>query len=144
VFSSQFRIIQSNNKLLQATESLYLFLNVCSSISAYFLVFLEKHSGGGGGGDLKTKAQPGRLPASVSLSGDPSSPLSWPRRKIRMIECNAKCRYLKKFTLRRCFYLSEATSPPMTPYAPAPLTHCTVYLYAAYLFTQGRGGWGES
>jgi hypothetical protein len=48
----------------------------------------------------------------------------------RLIECNAKCRYLKKLTckgtLRHVFYLSEAPSPPMTPYSP-PLH--TVYVY---------------
>jgi hypothetical protein len=37
---------------------------------------------------------------------------------IKLLECNAKCRYLKKFTctgtLRQVFYLSEAPSPPMT------------------------------
>ncbi len=36
--------------------------------------------------------------------------------KIRLIENNAKCRYLKKLTskgtLRQVFYLSEAPSPP--------------------------------
>ncbi len=46
------------------------------------------------------------------------------RRKIRMIEFNAKCRYLKKLTckgtLRQVFYLSETPSPPMTTYSPPP------------------------
>jgi hypothetical protein len=41
------------------------------------------------------------------------------RRKIRLIESNAKCRYMKKCTckgtLRQVFYLSEAPSPPHTP-----------------------------
>ncbi len=45
------------------------------------------------------------------------------RRKITLIESNAKCRYLKKLTcketVRQVFYLSEAPSPPMTPYPPA-------------------------
>ncbi len=58
------------------------------------------------------------------------------RRKIRLAESNAKCRYLKKIyikklTLRQVFNLSEAPSPPMTPYSPPPLH--TVYLI------QGRG-----
>jgi hypothetical protein len=39
-----------------------------------------------------------------------SQPLQ--RRKIRLIECNAKCRYLRKLTckgtLQHVFYLSEA------------------------------------
>jgi hypothetical protein len=42
------------------------------------------------------------------------------RRKIRLIECGAKCRYLTKFTckwtLRQVFYPSEVPSPPMTPH----------------------------
>jgi hypothetical protein len=67
------------------------------------------------------------------------------RRKIRLIECIAKCRNLTKLackgTLRHVFYLSEAPSPPMTPYPP---TLHTVYVYTVYLFTQGReGGMGE-
>jgi hypothetical protein len=52
------------------------------------------------------------------------------RRKIRLIESNAKYRYLKKLTckgtLRQVFYLSEAPSPPMTP-----------------LIHTGKGGGGE-
>ncbi len=47
-----------------------------------------------------------------------------------------------KGTLRQVFYLSEARSPPMTPYSP-PLTLHTCILYTVYLFTQGGGG-GES
>ncbi len=57
------------------------------------------------------------------------------RRKIRLIESNAKCRYLKKFTckwtLRQVFYLSEALSPSYHPILP-PLH--TVYVYT------GKGG----
>ncbi len=57
-------------------------------------------------------------------------------RKIRLIESNAKYRYLKKFTckgtLRQVFYLSEAPSPPMTPYFPPPYTQykCMQNTYA--------------
>ncbi len=62
-------------------------------------------------------------------------------RKIRLIESNAKCRYLKKLTCKgtlwQVFYLSESPCPPMTPYS-RPLH--TVYVYTVYLFTQGRGG----
>ncbi len=51
-----------------------------------------------------------------SAGQDPSM-----RRKIRQIESNTKCRYLKKLTfkgtLRQMFYLSEAPSPPVTPYS---------------------------
>ncbi len=57
------------------------------------------------------------------------------RRKIRLIESNAKCRYLKKLickgTSRQGFYLSEVPSPPMTPCSPPPPPH---------FFTQGGGG----
>jgi hypothetical protein len=57
------------------------------------------------------------------------------RRKIRLIESNEKCRYLKKLTwkgtLRQVFYLSP------------PLTHCIRVYSILYLFTQG-GGPGES
>ncbi len=68
------------------------------------------------------------------------------RRQIRLIESNAKSRYLRqltcKGTLRQVFYLSEVLSPPMTPYYP-PLH--TVYVYTVYLFIQGKGeeGGGE-
>jgi hypothetical protein len=65
------------------------------------------------------------------------------RRKIRLIECNAKCRYLKKLTckgtLRQVFYLSEAPSPPMTPYSP--LIHC-IRVYSILIHT-GKEGGGE-
>ncbi len=58
------------------------------------------------------------------------------RRKIRLIENNATCRYLKqltcKGTLRQVF---EGHLPSYDLILPLPLH--TVY---AYLFTQGRGG----
>ncbi len=57
-------------------------------------------------------------------------------RKIRLIESNAKCRYLKKLTLQQVFYPSEAPSPPMTTYSPPPYTP---YTCIAYLFTLGTG-----
>ncbi len=68
------------------------------------------------------------------------------RRKIRLIEYNAKCWYLKKYTckgtFRQVFYLSEAHSPPMTLYSPPfPLTHC-IRVYS-FLIQTGKGG-GES
>jgi hypothetical protein len=44
------------------------------------------------------------------------------RRKVRLIEGNAKCRHLN--------LLSEAQNP----------TPPSVYVYTVYLFTQGRGG----
>jgi hypothetical protein len=70
--------------------------------------------------------------------------MGWGRRKIRLIECNAKCRYLKKFTckgtLLQVFYLSEAPSPPMTPYYP-PYTLYTCTIYSILIHT-GKGGEG--
>jgi hypothetical protein len=60
-------------------------------------------------------------------------------RKRRIIEANAECRHLTKFTckvtLREVYnvYLSEAENP-----MPPPLH--TVYVYTVYLFTQGGGG----
>jgi hypothetical protein len=66
------------------------------------------------------------------------------RRKIRLIESNAKCRYLKKLTckvtLRQVFYLSEAPNPPMTPYHPPP--HYTLYTCAQYTYSRREGGGG--
>jgi hypothetical protein len=47
------------------------------------------------------------------------------RRKIRLIECNAKCRYLTKFTckgtLPQVFYLSGGPLPSYDPILPPPL-----------------------
>ncbi len=61
------------------------------------------------------------------------------RRKIRLIECNAKCRYLKK-TLRQVFYLYEAPSPPTTPYSLQPYT---LYTCIQYTYSHSEGGRGE-
>jgi hypothetical protein len=66
-------------------------------------------------------------------------------REIRLIECNAKCRYLKRLTcrgtLRQVFYLSETPTPPMTPYSPPPLHTIYVYtVYCTYTHRRGRGG----
>ncbi len=67
------------------------------------------------------------------------STLPYTRRKIRLVESNAKCRYLKKLTCkgtsRQVFNLSEAPSPPIPPYSP-PSTHCI----RVYKFTRGRWG----
>ncbi len=68
------------------------------------------------------------------LNKDRYSPTQRPfpyRRKIRLIECKAKCSYLKKLTckgtLRQVLYLSEAPSPPITPYSP-PKQHTILYM----------------
>jgi hypothetical protein len=61
------------------------------------------------------------------------------RRKIRLIEGNAKCRHLKNLPVKglcgRC-YLSEAQSLILHP-----LTHC-IRVYSILIYT-GKGG-GES
>ena len=59
------------------------------------------------------------------------------RRKIRLIEGNAKCCHLKtlKGTLRQVFICPEPPPPPA--YTLYTCIHCTVYL-----FTQGREGGG--
>ncbi len=62
------------------------------------------------------------------------------RRKIKLIESNAKCGYLKTCngTLRQGFYLSDAPSPSMTPYSQS----YTVYLCVHYYTFSHRGGGG--
>jgi hypothetical protein len=66
-------------------------------------------------------------------------------RKIILIESNAKCRYLKKWPVKRlcgrCFYLSEVPPPLLWPHTfPPPFYTVYVYtVYTAYLFTQGKG-----
>ncbi len=53
------------------------------------------------------------------------------RRKIKLIENNAKCRHKKKIVF--------ICLRPRTPYPPPPLH--TAYVYTAYLFTRkGEGG----
>jgi hypothetical protein len=60
-------------------------------------------------------------------------------RKRRLIEANAECRHLKKFTckgtLREVYnvYLSEAQNP-----IPPPLH--TVYVYTVYTYSHREGG----
>jgi hypothetical protein len=84
-----------------------------------------------------------------SSSPPPSPPPpgnTWGRRKIRLIESNAKCHYLKKLTckgtLRQLFYLSEARSLAPSPYSPSPYTLYTC-IQRMYLFTQERGAMGR-
>jgi hypothetical protein len=51
-------------------------------------------------------------------------------------------KWTRKGTLRQVFYLSEASSPPMTPYSP-PLTHC-IRVYSTLIQTgKGEGGGEE-
>ncbi len=67
------------------------------------------------------------------------------RRKIKLTESNARCRYLKKLTckgtLRQVFYLFEASSPPMThcTSAPPPPLH-TVYMYVYAVYREEGEG----
>ncbi len=67
--------------------------------------------------------------------------LSVTRRKIRLIEIK-QCRYLTKVTckgtLRQVFYLSEAPSPPMTPFSPS-VTHCELVFINVYGTWRGGG-----
>jgi hypothetical protein len=44
-----------------------------------------------------------------------------------------------KVTLRQVFYLSEAPSPPMTPYPPL----FTLYTCIQYIYSHREGGRGE-
>ncbi len=65
--------------------------------------------------------------------------LSLSRRKIRLIEGNAKCRHLKKLTCKGTLrQLIIICLRPRTPNPPPPPIH-TKYVYAVYLFTQRRG-----
>jgi hypothetical protein len=57
----------------------------------------------------------------------------WQRRKIRLIEGNAKCRYLKR-DFAAGVYLSEAQNP-----IPPPPLH-PVYMYTVHLFARGEEG----
>jgi hypothetical protein len=65
------------------------------------------------------------------------------RRKIRLIEGNAKCRYLKNLPVKgicgRRIILSEAPSPPMTPYSPPPYTRYTCIPYILIHTGKGSG-----
>jgi hypothetical protein len=65
------------------------------------------------------------------------------RRKIRLIESNAKCPYLKKLTckgiLRQVFICLRPTPPSYDPMLP-PLTHC-IRVYSKLIHT-GKGGRG--
>jgi hypothetical protein len=71
------------------------------------------------------------------------------RRKIRLIDNNAKCRYLKKLawkgTLRQVIYLSDCPLPSYDLILPPPLH--TVYVYTSTLVQytyshRERVGWG--
>ncbi len=68
-------------------------------------------------------------------------------RKIRMIECNAKCRYLKKLscsgTLWQAFNLSWGPIPSYDPHTPPyPLYTCIHYTLLIPIHT-GKGGRGR-
>jgi hypothetical protein len=59
------------------------------------------------------------------------------RRKIRLIEGNAKCRHLKNLSVKG---LCDSLRP-RNPYPP--LTHCKLVYSIQYSFTQRRGDGGE-
>ncbi len=99
-------------------------------------------------GTIKSRERPPPYPGLCSLE-DLLQPVQVQvhlgRRQIRLIECTAKCRYLKKLTsketLRQVFYLSEAPSPHVTPYSPPPYTlyTCIQYTYS-HRVGRVRGG----
>ncbi len=64
-------------------------------------------------------------------------------KKIRLIENNAKCRYIKKLTcngtLRQVFYLSEAPLLSYDPILPPPFTHCILVYKYNYSHREGGG-----
>ncbi len=71
----------------------------------------------------------------------------WYRRKIRLIESNVICRFLKKFPVKglcgRCFTCLRP-SPllwPHTLHPPPPVTHCI--LVFMYNYSHGERGGGE-
>ncbi len=63
------------------------------------------------------------------------------RRKISLVEGNAKCRDLKQLTCKGTLRQVFICLRPKTPYPPpAPPSIHTVYVYTVCLFKQGRGG----
>ncbi len=62
------------------------------------------------------------------------------RRKIRLIEGNSKYRHLKILNLKGILRQLLSVWGAELHNPPPPLTHCSVYVYAVYLFTQGKGG----
>ena len=60
------------------------------------------------------------------------------RRKIRLIEGNAKCRHLKKVTSKGTLRQVFICLRPRTAYPPSPL-HTVYCTRTVHLFTQGRG-----
>jgi hypothetical protein len=64
----------------------------------------------------------------------------WHRRKIRLVECNAKCRYPKYWPVKglsgRCF-ICLRPSPLLWPHTPPPYT---LYVYTVYLLYLHRVG----
>ncbi len=62
------------------------------------------------------------------------------RRKIRLIESNAKCRHLKKLTNKGILRQMFICLRPRTPF-PHPITHC-IQAYSILIHT-GKGGGEE-
>jgi hypothetical protein len=67
------------------------------------------------------------------------------RRKIRLIECSAKCRYPKKMTckgtLRQVFSLSDL--PSYDAFFPLPFTYCIRVHNYSYSHREWGGGGDE-
>ncbi len=65
------------------------------------------------------------------------------RRKIRLIEGNAKCRHLKKWTCKgTCGRCCDFCLRPRTPYPPSPLTYC-IRVYSILIHTEKGWEGGE-
>jgi hypothetical protein len=154
-------------------------VGLCVDFSVHIAHAFQTGKGDRYGGDFSSSAIPHHtrrsliiLLQSVTLS-PPERNKKLIRRKIRLTESNAKCRYLKKFTcigtLRQVFIClrhppllgfwldfvgSESSQIQYTvynscicsPHNPIPPPHYTLYKYTTlYIFTQGRGvGEGEA
>jgi hypothetical protein len=59
------------------------------------------------------------------------------RRKIRLIEDNAKCRYLQKLICNGTLRRVSLSVSGLEPHTPPPLH--SVYVYTVFLFHTGKG-----
>ncbi len=65
------------------------------------------------------------------------------RRKIRMIECNSKCRYLKKWPVKGFAAGVLSLCDPLPSYDPIPPLIHRIRVYSILVHT-GKGGGGKS